>query len=104
MTLDLDALEKLCDRATPGPWYQDTEKDCWGIRADSKNLEDLTINICEFCEPITENSDINAELICESRTALPELIKRVRFLEAQIQQDGIMIEGLISDLNRGRER
>ena len=54
MTLDLDALKRLCEQATPGPWKPD-------------GLEDFV--------------SVDADFICAARTALPQLIAKVERLQ-----------------------
>jgi chemotaxis receptor (MCP) glutamine deamidase CheD len=56
--LDLDALQALCDAATPGPWETDADR-----------FDDI------------EEDD--AEFIAAAREAMPMLVARVRELEAE---------------------
>ncbi|MCP3684718.1 MAG: hypothetical protein GY861_18780 [bacterium] len=79
MTLDLDKLQKLCDEATPGPWWHPSgDKDiCRNNPIESVGWDHNKGN----WHP---NSDNNYKFIAEARTALPELISRVRELEKKI--------------------
>jgi hypothetical protein len=74
--LDLDALQRLCDAATPGPWD--------GGSAIVENCDGLTV--CEFSDPAADASERDADFICAARDALPKLIARVRELEARFDE------------------
>ena len=78
--MDLDKLEKLCRKATPGPW--DTVK-----RKDNRNyIGSPKKPIADICNLYGEESESNMQFIIEARTALPELIARVREAEAKCEQ------------------
>lgn len=62
--LDLDALQRLCDAATPGPWRLGR---LWVTTADG----------------LSKCLAINARFVEIARDALPKLIARVRELEAK---------------------
>ena len=62
--VDLDALEKLAEEATPGPWGHDIlEAQVFDTENDS---------VCDLIEPQ------NAEFITRCRTAVPALIAELR--------------------------
>lgn len=70
---ELDALERLCSEATPGPWYQNaaTNKE---VICDSEFLV-----ICRTPGSLYQKAaDHNAALIAAARTALPALLAEVR--------------------------
>ena len=76
MTPDLDALKRLCEQATPGPW---------AVRPsyhDGEDFEDVishghgNLNVCADCSPDTTD----AELIATARTEMPALIAEVERL------------------------
>lgn len=83
--LNLDALEKLCEEASPAPWTADDGgQDDWCIF-------DGTGQLCfdigweaskDGVHP--KRPDADARFIAAARTALPVLIKRVRELENHI--------------------
>lgn len=78
--MTLDDLAKLCDEATPGPWE---------IKRDS--IPEFEFKRCYLYSPKNEclstqySNDHynNAMLIAAARTYMPELISRVRKLEAE---------------------
>jgi len=72
---DLDALEKLCEAATPGPWTADECGDVWA--AD----DELVFLAASILEPrVRSDTDVanDAAFIAAARTALPRLIAAVR--------------------------
>ena len=72
---DLDHLERLCERATPGPWgYDGVEDDHEVTYIDSDGDE------CNAAESVAET---DAQFIAAARTALPALVARVRELEGR---------------------
>jgi len=81
--LDLDALQALCDAATPGPWR------CHRFTADSpcdrilasEDLADEVIG-AHYGEALRIDPK-DAAFIIAAREALPRLIGRVRELEAE---------------------
>jgi hypothetical protein len=74
---DLDELQALCDAAEPGPWYNKIN-----IRTkDGRHIAQMLFyprngEICGGKE--------NGDLIAAARTALPQLIARVRELEGAL--------------------
>lgn len=73
-TVDLAALDALYQAATPGPWEQDPDLECYVCcvvkgRRDSRLLR-------------TEDSPEDAALIAAAVTALPDLLRRVRLGDA----------------------
>lgn len=89
--LDLDELERLAAQATPGPWEMDNN---YNIRI-AEGGHPLVITINDDEDWIPRPSD--ARYITAACNALPELIARVRELEAKNKDLGIR-----SMLNNGR--
>ncbi len=75
--MDLDKLEKLCQEATREPWAIDTTHRVIDIINESQ--PDIRIAL------IPREGMNDALFIVEARTALPELIERVRYLEAMYE-------------------
>lgn len=74
---DLDALKRLCDAATPGPWTVDGP---WGVGQ-------VWTTPAESGERIADSvSDADAEFIAAARTAVPQLLARVAALEAELDE------------------
>lgn len=78
---ELKHLEDLCSKATPGPWKGD-EYEMTAPKV--KTLEEGRIKLVWADD--YHMSEFDAEFIAAARTALPELIARVRRLEAEIVQ------------------
>jgi len=80
MTLDLDHLKKLCEAATPGKWHHGKWTKCptdyWQIFCDELEVTPGAA-IC---------LEQDAQFIAASRTAIPELIKRVEELEGELER------------------
>jgi len=74
--MDLDKLEKLCRETTKGPWYIENlySKSHYPEIFKKKDGHWQSI-ACEV------RKDADAIFIAEARTALPELIERVREVE-----------------------
>jgi hypothetical protein len=78
----LEELKKLCEDATPGPWWQ------YRHGVDDYQNGGLCANDTELwggydgCMP----SSADIELMAQSRTALPELIAEVEFLTKVAEQ------------------
>lgn len=79
--IDLDELEQLAKAATPGPWVANNWGRVWHTpNPDSKRL------VCDTMRNTVKNPKswrANARLIAAMRNAVPELIARVRGLEAE---------------------
>lgn len=65
---NLDELEQLCAKATPGPWTV------------SKGGYNVLEVYCECCA----KSEDDARFIAASRDALPQLISEVRSLQGRV--------------------
>lgn len=90
----LDELEKLLAAATPGPWKIERGKRC--IQGpDTREGDPLVLTsmmggatkwshspYSEYCVPGMKEGDANAALIVAAVNALPELLERVKRLEA----------------------
>ena len=80
---ELERLEELCQKATPGPWIigtPDNQNDVdhhLGI-----HVEDDGWVIADMCSTVNNNDgvnqDANAAFIAAARTALPALLHEVR--------------------------
>jgi cell division protein FtsB len=74
MKVDLDELERLAAKATPGPWYYDaTGVFKWHFLLEKRH-------VCEF---VTE---ANAVYITAACNALPELIAENRELRERVRE------------------
>jgi hypothetical protein len=73
--LDLDAIERRANAATPGPWdcYSDDENTYAVQESDDGDM------ICEAMESLK-----NANFIAHARTDVPALIAEVRNLRAKL--------------------
>lgn len=71
-TEQLDEWQKLCDAATPGPWYWDPIDEC--LRSE---IEDSAV--WESCGRLID-IEKNGKLIATARTAMPLLIEEVKRL------------------------
>lgn len=71
MTYTLEELDALCDVATDGPWFGNHDGKIW--HRDHRHRD------VKFCLWYGLVDDV--DLITTARTALPELIARVRELE-----------------------
>jgi hypothetical protein len=90
--IDLDALQKLCDEATPGPWKM-CPKRVYFIAPDGSPVCDVDdfdnygpIELRGHGAEVSGNRpagsmDANADFICAARDALPKLIAKVRELQ-----------------------
>jgi hypothetical protein len=79
-TLDLDALEALCNAATPGAWVRSS----LGFQVLTRNAER---SVCELNATESVGSQIaTADFIAASRAALPALIAEVRRLRAGLKR------------------
>lgn len=74
--VDLDELMRRHAAATPGPWSHRPDKALYVERLREIITEDET-NICS----LTEKND--AEYIVAACNAIPELVQRIKELEAQ---------------------
>ena len=70
-TQEIDALEKLCDGATPGPWKATGPCSTEFDKVEGPGFSDIAYDI---------TGEGNAQFIAASRTALPALISEVRRL------------------------
>jgi hypothetical protein len=75
--LDLPALKKLCEAATPGPWAVHI-----GEGKDSRHWCGTgPLHFESATETYLNNSRCDAQFIAAARTALPELIEQMGKLE-----------------------
>lgn len=77
MSVDLEKLEWLHKAATPGPWVHEPDENF--LDHDCQIIRGNTAFVCEF---VTEK---NAAYIVAACNAVPELIKRVRELERELE-------------------
>lgn len=80
MTLSLAELQALCDQATPGPWYWSDEWD--EVRAGCDTIIGAAPCGYENSRVLTSSEDL--AFIIAARTAVPDLLARVRQLEAAL--------------------
>ena len=73
----ISKLKKLCEKATPGPWVTKAQDYRRNVRLFGSDAEVCTV----WTKTVAHRSD--AELIAESRTAIPKLITA---LERAIRQ------------------
>lgn len=86
----LDELEAMEQQATPAPWYQnDTEPQPYVVYCGSTTNPDKALLIA------TEWTD--QVFVSAARNALPDLLERIRYLEAQHQLDRQTIESFVVD-------
>lgn len=79
--IDLEELERLAAQATPGPWAANN----WGRVWYTSNHNSKRL-VCDTMRNTVRNPKswrANARLIAAMRNAVPELIARVRELEAE---------------------
>jgi hypothetical protein len=78
-TLDLDALEALCNAATPGPW---------GLTTDLQAVLQLNDRGggLYIVECVQKDEQPNAAFIAASRAALPALIAECRRLQSESRE------------------
>ena len=92
--IDLTALRKACDLATPGPWDSDSV-DVWNLTDAGQGFEpgryvdsvDIVSGRCEECgtyQGVKRDSD--AAFIAAARSAVPALLDRVAELEAGLRE------------------
>src|SRR5687768_15286619 len=87
----LAELERLCEAATPGPWYAPEQLGghVWGDRALGQQSNEILyhhkVADCTYhADGGFEQRGQNAAFIAAARTALPELIAEVRRLWAEV--------------------
>lgn len=95
---ELKTIADACKRATPGPWKM-CPKRMYFIAADGSPVAD--IDDFENLGPIrmrghgaeasgnrpAGSQDANADFICLARTAMPQLLDRVRDLEERLRDE-----------------
>lgn len=79
---ELDDLDRLCNKITPQPWrvIPDASGSLEVLGMDPENDEGTLV--CETY--IGPEESANACFIAAARTALPELIQRIRELEKEL--------------------
>lgn len=81
----LDAIEKLAEAATKGPWFKflSVHTSAWTVQVGRGWLLVLTKK-----EPtgVSEQEEADAAFIAESRTLIPRLVKALRIAEEKIDQ------------------
>lgn len=84
MTLDLDHLSSLCEKATPGPWSAEPvcEGRLWAIH---ETLEDDP-PLATVGPHGNNDGEDNANFIATARTALPLLVEEVERLRSVLQE------------------
>lgn len=83
--LDLERLEELAKAATPGPWAAEYEvADDWYCVTGTGYFDGGTYMVCPHVATVESGGQADAEFIVAARVAIPELIERVRALEAAL--------------------
>lgn len=112
--LDIERLKRLCEQATPGPWYDHNPDDdmCMNVYAVStspiepdvgldhrSNDHASIVALTLFQSPrIVDHEaaqwDVDAEFIAAARTALPALLDRLEQAKQQLEQVRILLRDL----------
>lgn len=88
MTIDLNELERLANACFVGPWKAET----WGVEYPSETDPHVIAQIYSthggkiHTFGFKRFAKTHAEFIAAARTAVPELIARVRWLEAKYKK------------------
>ncbi len=83
--LDLDRLEELAKAATPGPWVAEYEEaDDWFCVTGTGYFDGGNWMVCPHVATVESGGQADAAFIAAARAAIPELIERVRALEAAV--------------------
>lgn len=77
--VNLDELMRLHAAATPGPWDADVNDIAYDSNGD---------HICYT--QFSKNSKDNLKYICAACNAVPELVARIRELETQLREGGLV--------------
>lgn len=80
--IDLDELMRLHEAATPGPWKKMLPKVL--VAEDTKNP--YGIPICTAINDDNVQASADAAYICAACNAVPELVERIKHLEAQLYE------------------
>lgn len=86
--LDLDALQRLCDAATPGPWVYSELLASIGGRDGALVCAMTTSRLDEAGDEQNPQAAADGEFLEAARDALPKLIAKVRDLERRMECDG----------------
>ncbi len=94
--MDLDEIDVLCAAATPGPWsLRPVRFDDWGVVRSANGYVvavgragDTIHNPAEHRQLGTDPFEHNAAFIAAARTLVPQLVARVRQLEADAARRG----------------
>lgn len=81
--LDLDAIERVCAEATPGPWVGD---DMSGVGTLSER--GITTTICQMR---WDGTGADEAFVINARTWVPALVARVRELEATAMAERVTV-------------
>lgn len=83
--LDLDRLEELAKTATPGPWAAEyDDADDWYSVTGTGYFDGGNYMVCPHVATVESGGEADARFIAAARLAVPELIERVRALEAAL--------------------
>lgn len=101
--LDYDALQRVADAATPGPWQLGSQTH--GPNAIVRDAEGLSIIQDVWVCDADASAPENAEFIAASRSAIPALLARVRELERADEEAARLggVEGLLMEANDWRD-
>lgn len=78
--LNLPALKKLAEAVTPGPWWEDSEH-CRFVRSHS-----VTYVVSKSSNQWSAVDEADIKFIAAARSALPQLIERIDFLEGRLKE------------------
>ena len=88
--IDLDAIERRANAATPGPWAVYEKPDPWGYwtvqDADGKDVFDDGSAGAEYGQTC---GIADRDFLVAARTDVPALIARVRELEAELKEERV---------------
>jgi hypothetical protein len=88
MTLDLEHLKELCEKATEGPWRYDHGN--WAVEKWTPQRNDHRMDICSLSSLSTRKGKSicgnfeDGEFIAECRTAVPQLISELKAARERI--------------------
>lgn len=96
MSIDLSAVKRLCEAATPGPWtFVEPEAPAGACEVRAHDGEEVADFVSQC-----ESGGFNAALIAASRTLIPELVTELEQTRAALHEALGEWEAWVED-NRG---